>query len=419
MTSRERVRKALHHQSTDRLPIDLGSTPVTGIAASTYSQLRVALELPAAPVKINEPFQLLAEVEDDVRVKLGVDTVGIWMPNTLFGFRNEGWKPWQLQDGTDVLVSQYFETVTEPGGDVLLYPKGDRSASPSARLPKGGYYFDSIVRQPPLDEDHLDPQDWAEQFTVFTDEELDYLERTTDHYFHETDFALVGDFWQGGLGDIALVPGQMLINPKGIRDPQLWYEFLLTHPDYIQGIFELQTANALKNLELYCQAVGDKIEVVVMSGTDFGTQRCPIISPDMFRQLWKPYYQRLNDWVHEHTPWKIFYHSCGAILPLLDDFVEMGVDILNPVQCSAEGMDPAVLKTKYGKHLVFWGGGVDTQRTLPFGSTEEVRREVTDRLRVFGKHGGFVFNTIHNIQARTPVENVVAMYETVRHFSPT
>lgn len=391
----------------------MGSTPVTSIAASTYSQLRTALGLPANPVKVNEPFQLLGEVEDDVRERLGIDTVGIWMPTTLFGFRNEGWKPWKLQDGTDVLVSKRFETTVDANGDVLIYAKGDRSAPPSGRLPKGGYYFDSIIRQGPLDEDHLDPQDWAEQFGGFSDEDLKYLERTTDEYYRNTDYALVGDFWDGGLGDIALVPGPMLPYPKGVRDPELWYEFLGTHPDYIQGIFELQTVTALKNLALYRQAVGDKIEVLVMSGTDFGTQRSPIISCEMFRRLWKPYYRRLNDWVHQHTPWRIFYHSCGAIAPLLDDFIEMGVDILNPVQCSAAGMDPAMLKAKYGAKLVFWGGGVDTQHTLPFGTPVEVRQQVRERARILGAGGGFVFNTIHNIQARTPVKNLLAMFEAV------
>jgi uroporphyrinogen-III decarboxylase len=171
---------------------------------------------------------------------------------------------------------------------------------------------------------------------------------------------------------------------------------------------------ALRNLELYRQVVGDRIEVLTMSGTDFGGQQRPLCSPNLFDRLWKPLYATLNGWVHQHTSWRVFFHSCGAVAPLLDGFVEAGVDILNPVQCSAAGMDAAGLKGRYGDTLVFWGGGVDTQRTLPFGTPDEVRAEVRERVRVLGRGGGFVFNTVHNIQARTPTENVLAMYEEVR-----
>jgi len=190
----------------------------------------------------------------------------------------------------------------------------------------------------------------------------------------------------------------------------------MLHPEYIKGIFNLQCEIALENLKLYYQAVGDKIDVIVVSGTDFGTQNAAFISPDMYRDMYKPFHKKVNDWIHKNTPWKIFYHTCGSIVSLLDDFVEVGVDILNPVQCSAKGMDPHMLKKKYGDKLVFWGGGVDTQRTLPFGTPEEVRREVRERCRIFGEGGGFVFNTIHNIQANTPIENLVAVFETVRSF---
>ena len=414
MNSRERVRKALRHEATDRPPIDLGSTPVTGIAASTYHRVREALGLGTGPVTVGEPFQILAEVEEPVRRALGVDTIGIWNPTNMFGFRNEGWKPWTLPDGTPGLVPRDFQVDVDANGDTLIYPKGDRTAAPSARLPKNGYYFDSIVRQKPIDEERLDPEEWREQFTPYSEADLRYFEDESRRLHAGTDYALVGNFWQGGIGDIAQVPGPGLTDPKGMRDPNLWYEYLITHQDYIRGIFAIQAEVALANLELYRQVMGDRIEVLVMSGTDFGGQQRPLCSPKLFRELWKPLFAKLNGWVHEHTPWKIFYHSCGAVAPLLDDFVDMGLDILNPVQCSAAGMDAAVLKQKYGDKLVFWGGGVDTQKTLPFGTAEEVRAEVRERVRVLGAGGGLVFNTVHNIQARTPTENVLAMYEEVR-----
>jgi hypothetical protein len=413
MTGRERFRKALNHEQTDRPPIDMGATWVTSISASAYSRLRTALSLQSGPVKVHEPLQLLGEVEDDARQKLGIDVAGIWPQGTIFGYKNIGWKPWKLQDGTDVLVSKEFETTTDENGDILIYPKGDRTAQPSGRLPKGGFYFDAIVRQEPLDMHKLDPADWAEQFSVFSDEDLHYFEREANRLHRETDYGIILNFGQAGLGDIAIVPGEMLINPKGVRDPQLWYECLVTHTEYVRGIFELQTQVVMQNMALLRQAIGDKIDAIIISGTDFGTQRGPFASPKLFRNLWKPFYKRMNDWVHANTKWKTFYHSCGSVAALLDDFVEMGVDILNPVQCSAVGMDAATLKAKYGDKLVFWGGGVDTQKTLPFGKQEDVRREVRERVEIFSKGGGFVFNTIHNIQAQTPVENLVAMYEEV------
>ena len=417
MTSRERIRKAINHEQPDHIPIDLGSTPVTGIAASTYAKLRQALGLARTPVKVVEPFQILAEVELEVIDKLGVDTIGLQLPTTLFGFKNENWKPWRLFDGTEVLVPGLFITKEDKDGNFLLYPGGDTSAPPSAKMPKGGYYFDGIVRQEAIDESRLDPHQWVkDQYFVYTDEDLRYLEERGEDLYRNTDLSLVGSFWQGGFGDIALVPGLNVKHPKGIRDPQEWIMAHALHPEYIKGIFNLQCEIAVQNLKLYREAVGDKIDVIAVSGTDFGTQTTSSISPDMYRDIYKPFHKIVNEWIHENTPWKIFYHTCGSIVSLLDDLVETGVDILNPVQCSAAGMNPTLLKEKYRNRLVFWGGGVDTQKTLPFGTPEEVRREVAERCRILGRKGGFVFNAIHNIQPKTPTENIIAMFEAVKNF---
>ena len=343
-----------------------------------------------------------------------MDVVGLWGRATIFGFKNEGWKPWRLQDGTQVQISQQFEYTEDSNGDILVYPKGDRSAQPSGRLPKGGYYFDAIVRQQPLDEDNLDPNDWAESFGEFDDEDLAHFEREAKRVHEETDYGLVMNFGQGGLGDVAFVPGENLVEPKGLRDPNLWYEYLLDEPEYIRGIYEIQTRAAIRNMELLHQAVGDKLDVIILSGTDFGGQEGLLVSPDMFRTLWKPLYKQMCDWVHENTTWKTFFHTDGSIVPILEDFIEIGVDIINPVQCSAAGMEAQAFKDNYGDRLVVWGGGVDTQQTLPFGSPQEVYDEVSERIRIFNAGGGFVFNNIHNIQAPTPAENMLAMYRAVK-----
>ena len=155
----------------------------------------------------------------------------------------------------------------------------------------------------------------------------------------------------------------------------------------------------------------------MITGTDFGTQRGLFISVDSYRDLFKPYHKQVNDLIHRRTNWKTFIHSCGSVWDLLPDFIEAGFDVLNPVQCSAAKMDARALKREFGRHIVFWGGGVDTQRTLAFGTPDEVYREVRERIEIFNDGGGFVFNTIHNIQGPTPLENVQAMFRAI-HDSP-
>jgi hypothetical protein len=418
LISRERLHRTLHHQDPGAVVVDMGSTAITGIAAGALTRLRHALGLADEPVRIHEPFQLLGFVDEDIIQALGVDVLGVWSPSTMFGFRNDRWKTWRLFDGTEVLISEAFVTSQDTQGNLYLHPGGDPSAPPTGKLPKDGYYFDNIIRQGPIDETHLDGRaDFAAQYSIYTDEELYEFETQSRFLFDNTSYGLIGHLAGGSLGDIAHVPGPNLAEAPGIRDPMEWYVAHKTHPEYIQDIFSYQTEVALKNAALYWEAVGSRVQAVVVSGTDFGTQRCEFISPALFRQLYKPFYQQINDWIHQHTTWKTFFHSCGSIVNLLDDFVEMGVDILNPVQCSAAGMDPVFLKESYGDRLVFWGGGVNTQHTLPFGTPQEVRAEVLDRLRTFAPGGGFVFTTIHNIQQPTPVENILAMFEAVRSYN--
>jgi hypothetical protein len=412
MTPRERLKKTINHQEPDKVPLDLGSTLVTGIQASSYARLKAALGVRSGEIRVYDPFQILAEVEDSVKAKLGIDTYGIQLPTTIFGYKNENWKPFTLFDGTQVMVSGHFEYDRLANGDIVQYPKGDRSAPPSGRMPKDGYYFDVIVRQEPIDEARLDPKEWVEQnYGLYTEEDLRYLEDTSGWYFDNTDYGLVGNFWGAGFGDIALVPGPHVPYPKGIRDPEEWYVSTVLRKSYVQEIFQLQLELQMKNLKMYREAVGERIEVIVMSGTDFGAQNGPFISPDAYREMYKPLHREMNDWVHANTPWKTFFHTCGSLIGLLDDLYEAGVDILNPVQISAANMEPERLKGEYGDKFVFWGGGIDAQHTLPFGTPEAVREEVARTVRVFGKGGGFVFNNVHNIQAGIPVENLLAMFE--------
>jgi len=415
MSSRQRVQAALRHEEPDYVPLDLGGSPVTGMHVSSVYLLRQALGLdpPGTPVKVVEPYQMLGEIDDRLIHALGVDVLPLGRRKNMFGFENKDWKPWQLWDGTPVLVPGDFNTDPEPNGDILMYPEGDRSAPPSGRMPKNGFYFDTIVRQEPIEDDKLNPEDNLEEFTPIEDDELQWLACEAERLRRDGDRAILANFGGTAFGDIALVPAPFLKRPKGIRDVAEWYMSTASRFDYVYAVFERQCEIGIRNLERVYEAVGDRVDAVFITGTDFGQQQGPFISPASYRRLYKPFHRRVNDWVHEHTPWKTFIHSCGSVAAFLDDFVEAGFDILNPVQCSAAGMDAAILKRKYGDKLTFWGGGVDTQKTLPFGSPDDVRWEVRERIRTFSPGGGFVFNTVHNVQAGVPVENLLALYESV------
>jgi hypothetical protein len=250
-------------------------------------------------------------------------------------------------------------------------------------------------------------------YSLYTDEELRFIEQTSRSWYENSTYGLLGNFWGAGFGDISTVPGPAILHPKGIRDPEEWYVSTLTRKEYVKEIFHLQLELEMKNLAMYRQAAGDRIDVIVMGGTDFGSQNGPFISPAAYRELFKPLHKEMNDWVHANTEWKTFYHTCGSIVAFLDDFAEAGIDILNPVQISAAGMSPDTLKQKYGDKFVFWGGAIDVQHTLTFRSADQVREEAKRNVRIFSTGGGFVFNNVHNIQATVPTENILALLASV------
>ena len=415
ISSRERVKLALNHKEPDCVPLDLGGSGVSGMHVSSVYRLRQALNLdpPGTPVKVIRSYQMLGEIKPDLMEVLGVDVICLEGRKTEFGFKKDGWKPWTTFDGTPVLVPSGFNTDPEPNGDILMYPQGDKSAPPSGRMPKGGWYFDAIIRQPPLDDNNPNVADNLEEFGPLSEEALNHFQHEAERLYRDTDKAIMGNFGGTSFGDVGQIPAVALKYPKGIRDIQEWYISLVKRQDYIQEVFDRQSEIALANLAKVYDRVGNRLSVVFITGTDFGMQNGPLISLKTYRDLFKPFHRRINDWVHEHTAWKTFIHSCGSVMAFIEDFIEAGFDILNPVQCSAAEMNPKVLKARFGDRITFWGGGVDTQKTLPFGAPDNVRREVRERIKIFGPGGGFVFNTVHNIQALIPVENLLTMFETV------
>ncbi|MCD6291803.1 MAG: methyltransferase, partial [Anaerolineae bacterium] len=234
-----------------------------------------------------------------------------------------------------------------------------------------------------------------------SDEALARLRAEARRLYQETDYAVMGAFG-----------GNILESGQGLRG---WEQFMLDLAyggSFLETFLELLTENHLRNLERYLAAVGEYIQIIQM-GDDLGTQRGPQISIDTYRRWIKPYQKRIYNWVHEHYPdIYVFLHSCGSIYAFIPDLIEIGVDILNPVQTSAYDMDPVRLKREFGRDITFWGGGVETQSTLPNGTPDDVRQQVRERLDIFAPGGGYVFNQVHNIQHGVPSENIIAMFDT-------
>lgn len=418
MTSKERVLAAINHQPTDRVPIDIGACNTTGISAAALYRLRAYLGLPEKDIEAFEVMQMLGTVEDDVRSLLGGDVVSVNNPTNFVGVPWRG--PMQrflLPDGTPTLIHEKNQYDITEDGRILMYPQGDRSVGPSALMPAGGYFFDCMDRAPAFDEDDLMPEeDFKDFFSVYTDEEARWIENEAKRLNGESGCAVIGLFGKGSLADSSSYPGAAELHPRGIRGFADWNMAQLLYPDYVKAVFEMHTECVLKNLEIYKQACGDNIQMIVISGTDFGCQNGLLLSKEMFRELYKPFYKRMNDWVHQNTNWKTWFHSCGGIYDILDDFVDMGVDIVNPLQLSARGMDMHKIKENYGDKLVFWGGGIDTQDMLPNGTPAEIRAQVRERLDVLAQGGGYVFNTIHNIMGNVKPENIAAAFEAAREY---
>ena len=362
-------------------------------------------------------MQLRGEVGPDLAEALGVDVVELSRPGTIMGFPKQGWKSWTTFGGTPVLVPEGFNTDPEPNGDILAYPCGDKSVPACGRMPRGGFYFDAITRQGPIDDDNLRVEDMLEQYKPISDADLAYLGKESER-LETTGKAILASFGGTSFGDIALVPGMDLKHPKGIRAVDEWYISTSLRRDYVYEIFERQCEVALRNLERIHAVVGERPTAALVSGTDFGAQNGPFISPKAYRSLFKPFHVKVNEWIHTHTSWKTFIHCCGSIWLLLDDIVDAGFDCLNPVQTSAADMDPAALKAKYGDRVVFWGGGIDTQKVLPFGTPADITEMVRERMAIFGAGGGFVFNPVHNVQAGIPTENLLALYGAVGKYRP-
>lgn len=412
-SSRENFLKTINHKQPDNVVVDFGSTGVTGIHVLIVEKLRNYYGLEKKPVKVVEPYQMLGEIDQELIEAMDIDVIGLFSAKNMFGVLNSDWKAHRTPWGQEVLFPGNFNYTYNSNGDILMYPEGDTSVPPSGMMPKTGYFFDALDRQKPIDDATLRVEDNLEEFGYITEPELEYFKNKVAE-LQNNNKVVVASLGGTALGDIALVPAINLKDPKGIRGVEEWYISTLIREDFVKEIYDQETDIAIENYKQLYKVIGDRIDVVFTCGTDFGTQNSTFCSVETYDRVWLPYYKKVNDWIHLNTPWKTFKHSCGAVEPLMSHFIDSGFDIINPVQINASGMDPRNLKKKYGDNLVFWGGGVDTQGVFAFGTPAQVKEQVKTQCDILNKNGGFVFNTVHNIQANVPFENVVAMLEALK-----
>ena len=407
MNSRERVLKAVNFQSPDRVPIDLGAIRASGINAVVYDQLKRRMGI-ESPTRIHDTMQILAELDPEVIDRLHVDVLPL-EPATA------RWASQPASDGVRKTLFCGLDVYFPPGTRIDERPDGSwvlkgADGRDVARMPKDGYYFDFI--RPTMASTRIDPDGFRPCDTV-PDEELEAFAEQGRLLYEGTDKALLG--WGASISMMGLSALLSDNITQGSLDE--WLCMLMTEKETAHEMMGRYTDAAIKQMELYRQAVGDYCFAWGVASDDAGTQKGELISPDLFREMIKPHYKRVCQWVHAHTNWKTYLHSCGSIYHYIPDWIDAGIDILNPVQISAANMEPRRLMKEFGGKIVFWGGGCDTQKVLPFGTPEEVRRHVRRNIEVFSSRpGGFVFTQVHNIQQDGPVENVEAMFQAAREF---
>ena len=402
MKSRERVRLILNHQEADRPAIDLGATAQTGTSAWSYRALKRLLGVASDQVRVFDLYQMLAQVEPEVLDAVGGDFV--MLPrDTQFGFMtNLEWKPMTFWDGQTFEVPVNFEPDSMPDGSLEFWADPDNQRY-RMRLPKGGRFFDGVPDPSAnsMEIPHVDEADWTLP-QLATQEYLDREHEKARKLYESTDRAIV-----------TFLPYEV---PISYCDFFRWALKMMTDPDHCHAYMMKFAEAAARTTEQYLEAVGEYVDVVFLTGADFGMQDREQFRPDLFEEFYVPAWRMVTDVVHRFPHVKTFIHCCGSVPNLIPHFIAAGVDCLNPVQWTAANMDPKTLKQKYGDKLTFWGGAINTQKTFPRGTPDEVRREAREILDIFAPGGGYVVNPIHNILPEVPPENIVALYETAKAY---
>ncbi len=414
MTSRERVLASIAHKSPDRVPLDLGSTPSSGISATAYERLRKHLGRKDGATLVYDVVQQLAQPEEWALDAFGVDVVDL---GRTFNTSPADWYDITLASGDAAKYPVWFKPEQEPDGSWMA-----RHADGTiiARQPTGAAFYDETCF-PWMDE-------WPADFSGLDDAMGKVLWSALVH--SPWDNAGKPGFWERLRANalelrrtsdraIMVVVGCNLFEwGTFLRRIDNFLMDLLLEPEKVEALLDALMERHLATLKKVCEAVGDMADIVRF-GDDLGTDQGPFMQPDLYRTLFKPRHTILCDYVHKHSSMHTFLHSCGSIDLVIPDLIEAGFEILNPVQTNARGMEPGRLKRDFGRDVTFWGGGIDTRAMLNNGSPAEVRAQVLERLKIFAPGGGFVFNTVHNILPDVPPANIVAMYDAVRDYNGT
>jgi len=399
MNSRERVLTALRHEEPDRVPIDLDGMASTGIMAVAYNRLKAYLGMVGGETRVYDFSQQLAHPEPWLLERFGVDVLPLTRRPPGLRPACPAWKPWRLPDGSPASVPSGFSPAQSEHGDWLIL---DGKGRTTHRMPAGGLYFHEVYH--PLADATTLAEIEAFDLQGISDEELAWLGREARRLHETTDKAIMGHFG-----------GSILEAAQSLRGWDRYLMDMSLNPKLAQALAQKLADHYITELPRYLDAVGEHIQIIQM-GDDLGTQRGPQMAPDMYRRIIKPCQRQVYEYVKSHSALYLFLHSCGSVYRLIPDLIEIGVDILNPVQISAAEMDPAQLKRQFGQDVVFWGGGIDTQHVLPYATPEQVRDYVREALEIWAPGGGYVFCQVHNIQADVPPENVVAMSEAALEF---
>jgi uroporphyrinogen decarboxylase len=409
MNSRERVLAALNHQEPDRVPIDFGGHRSSSIMAMAYARLKEALGITAGNVYVYDMVQQLAIVEEPVLDALGIDVVEMGR-----GFLTEDheWKDWTLPDGTPCKIPGYVNLERQGEDRILLSDDGRELA-----IQKTGCLYFEQTHFPLLDRSIRDDDfsDLEEQlrYTMWTgvstpgahlpldDDGLACMTQRASALRESTDRAIVG-----------LFGGNLFELPQFLYRMDNYLSYMALYPDAVHRLSEKLCEIHLRNLEKWLGAVGAYIDIILF-GDDLGSQKGPLISPEMYREYYKPYHRRLWNRAKELADVEVMLHSCGGIEPLLEDLIEAGLDATNPVQITCRGMEARLLKDRYGDRLCFWGGGCDTREVLTIGTPADVHRHVREQIEMLSPGGGFVFQQVHNIMSNVPPESILAMFRAV------
>ncbi|MEI6562492.1 MAG: uroporphyrinogen decarboxylase family protein [Verrucomicrobiota bacterium] len=411
MTSRERILAAIAHKQPDRVPIDLGSTPSSGISAIAYAQLRKHLGLTGGHTRVYDVVQQLAQPEDEILNRFKIDVVDL---GRTFNTRDEDWYCVQLFDGSTAQYPSWFHPTPTPEGGFKAYaPDGTEIAT---QLKDMNFYDQSIF---PWEDDY--PADLGKLPEAMSK----VLWAALVH--SPWDNAGQPGFWERLRANalelrkqdraVMLVIGCNLFEwGTFLRRIDNFLMDLIAEPENVERLLDALLEIHLKTLETVCKAVGDVVDVIRF-GDDLGMDTGPFMSPDTYVKLFKPRHAQLCDYVHKHSSMKTFLHSCGSIYPLMPHLIEAGFDVINPVQTACFQMEADRLKRDFGRDITFWGGGADTRHILNHGSVEQVKEDVKRRLDILAPGGGFVFNPIHNILPDVPPQNIVAMFDAVEEFN--